>query len=467
MKVLYNRILIALLVFGLSACGEDFLELEPSDKLGVASAVQTVPDMETALIGAYSQMQNSDWYGRYFVLVPDVMSDDVKQNAQANRAKDWAEYIGNVNDGHAIPEEIWTEVYEGINRANLVINSEPEIPASLAADADQFRGEAFAIRAIAHFNLVNIYGQHYEFTAGASHLGVPIVTAFDQDAEPSRNTVAEVYDAVINDLNTAIMLMSQDRGRGFFSADAAKALLARVYLYQGDFANAEQFADEVIESGSFSLTSGDNYLAQWNEIGFSPDAILDVVQTVQDNFGANALGGMYNVTGYGDYLPSRDLMDLIDSMDIRKQLFTFDETLGDFRVAKYPSDNGEDNTPVLRLSEMYLIRAEARAINGNEAGAIEDLMAIRRRAWASAPDVTASGQELIDEILLEKRIELAYEGHRLWELMRNQQGVVRTDCTAPDGACSIAYPNDRFILPIPIQELAANPNITQNPGFTN
>ena len=471
MNSLY-KFLFLFIALGLSSCGDEFLELAPSNSLPVDQAVVTVADMETALMGAYSQMQNSDWYGRYFVLVPDVMSDDVKQNAQANRAKDWAEYIGNVNDGHSIPEEIWTEVYEGINRANLVINANVDVPSLVQEDANQFLGEARAIRALAHFDLVRIYAQHYSFSSGGSHAGVPIVTSFDQDAEPTRNTVNEVYDAVIADLNAAIGLMTQDRGRGFFSSDAAKALLARVYLYKEDWTNAESTASQVIESGSFSLTAGDSYIDQWNLTGFSPDAILDVIQTEQDNMGANALGGMYNVTGYGDYLPSLDLVNLIDENDVRSQLFAFDETLGggdlgDLRVAKYPSNVGENNTPVLRLSETYLIRAEARARLGNEAGAIEDLMTIRRRAWVDAPDVTASGQALLDEIELEKRIELMYEGHRLWELTRRQKGVIRNDCTAPGDACQINYPNDRFILPIPIQEIFANPNMAQNPGFSS
>ena len=144
---------------------------------------------------------------------------------------------------------------------------------------------------------------------------------------------------------------------------------------------------------------------------------------------------------------------------------TLGGVFGNLRVDKFPSLVGADNTPVVRLAEMYMIRAEARARTGNEAGAIEDLMTIRSRAWASAPMVTATGQALLDEIEEEKRIELSYEGHRLWELMRMQRDVVRTDCTAPAEVCTITYPNDRFIIAIPDTELAANPNITQNAGY--
>jgi hypothetical protein len=463
----------AIIVFlGLSACGEDFLELNPSSALPPDVAIQNVNDVSAVLIGAYSQWQDDDLYGRYLILTPDVMSDDVKQNSQANRSKDWAEYNGNVNDIHAIPTDMWTELYELINRVNTVINTPVEVPSTSQALYNQLLGESYAMRALSHFNLVRVFAQHYGFTADNGHPGVPIVTEFDVNAEPTRNTVAEVYNAVISDLNTAVDLLNDDRGTGFFSRDAALALLARVYLYQSDWNNAMSFADQVINSGNFSLTPTEGYLDAWRDNGTPPDAIFEVINTEVDNIGSDALGRMYIVEGYGDYLPSNDLYNLIDDADVRKQLFKEDPTApggiyGNIRVDKYPSAQGDDNIPVIRLAEVYMIRAEARAMTGNEAGAIEDLMMIRRRAWPDAPDVVAAGQALLDEIEKEKRIELMYEGHRLWELMRKKKGVVRNDCTVPPdlNACMIAYPDERFILPIPKEEINANPNIQQNPGY--
>jgi len=467
MKVLKN-IFAILFIIGMSSCGEDFLDIDPQDALPPDN-LQTVDDLATLLQGAYDQLQDTDWYGRYFVLAPDIMSDDVKQNSQANRGKDWAEYNGSVNDIHAIPENTWTEIYEGINRTNTIINAEIDVPPAVQDDYNQIVGEAHALRALAHFDLVRFYAQHYGFTADNSHPGVPVVTTFDQTALPGRNTVAQVYDAVISDLNQAITLMNSDEGRGRFSQEAAQALLARVSLYQSDWAKAEAEATKVIDSGIASLTPTNDYVAQWSGIDFSPDALFDVVNTAQDNFGSEALSGMYVVEGYGDYLPAQDVVSLIDPADVRIQLFREDPDLvdpfGPIRVAKYPNPQGFDNRPVIRLAEVYLIRAEARARQGNSAGAIEDLMTIRRRAWPDAPDVNLEGDALLDEIAKEKRIELMFEGHRLWELMRHQQGVFRQDCTAPTGACEIPYPDNRFILPIPIQELNVNPNIEQNPGY--
>ncbi|MDX1410231.1 MAG: RagB/SusD family nutrient uptake outer membrane protein, partial [Saprospiraceae bacterium] len=354
---------------------------------------------------------------------------------------------GGVNDIHGIPEEIWTEVYEAINRANVVINANIDVPAPVQDDADQFLGEAYALRALAHFDLVRVYAQHYGFTSDNSHPGVPIITEFDPAAEPARRTVAEVYSAVIADLNTALGLMNQDRGTGFFSPDAARALLARIYLYQSDWNNAKTAADAVIASAG-GLTSTDDYVDRWMDRGTAPDVLFEVINTDTDNNGSDALGRMYINEGYGDYLPSDDVYNLIDPEDVRIQLFKIDSTIGggDFgyrRLNKFPDREGRDNTPVIRLSEIYLIRAEANAMLGNEAAAIGDLMAVRSRAWPTAPMVNASGQALLDEIEKEKRVELMFEGHRLWELMRKKKGVIRNNCTVPPdlNGCEINYPD--------------------------
>jgi hypothetical protein len=468
MKRLQIILLIAIIT-GLSSCGEDLLNINPSSALPPDAAIQTVSDMETIMIGVYAQLQDADLYGRYFILTPDVMSDDVKQNASANRAKEWAEYGGFRE--HFIPSGIWTEGFEAILRANTIINADLEVPASVQDFANQLRGEAYAIRALMHFDLVRIFAQHYGFTADNSHPGIPIVTEFDQNSEPTRATVQQVYDQVIADFQQALNLMNENRGPGFFSPEAARGLLARVYLYQSNWSQAEALATEVINSPNVSLTPGDSYVSTWMSNGTSPDAIFDVVNLTTDNVGSDALGRMYINEGYGDYLPSKDVTDIIDARgtDIRSGLFKEDPTLAGvyapIRVNKFPAIDGSDNTPVVRLAEMYMIRAEARAMTGNEDGAIEDLMTIRRRSWADAPDVTATGQALLDEIEEEKRIELMFEGHRLWELMRKKRDVVRTDCTAPADVCTITYPNDRFILPIPDSETNANPNIQQNPDY--
>ncbi len=453
-----------MLVF--SSCGEDFLEIDPFQSVTLDGAIQTLDDYRAAVNGIYDGMQSSNYYGRYSILVPDVMSDDVKQNAQANRARDFSDYNANALDG--IANGMFNSIYNVINRANLVINTETDLPAAVQAQKNQFVGQAYALRGLAYFDAVRLYAQHYGFTNDNSHPGVPIVLEFDQNNRPPRNTVAEVYAQILSDLNEGVKLMqspSTDKAR--MSQEAAKAILARVHLYMGNWAEAEQNATDVINSNRFSLMTTDAYVASWDE-QFSSESVFSIVFRQDDGNGADALGRMYLVDGYGDYLPSEDVLSLIPEGDVRNGVFKEDENLGGgdlgtLRVNKYPNPAVQNSTPVVRLSEMYLIRAEARAMQNKEADAQADVTVIRQRGLPTADAVTATGDALLDEIETEKRIELMFEGHRLWELMRKKKGVSRNNCT--NIICEIPYPNDRFILPIPQREIDANANIAQNPGY--
>lgn len=464
-----SLIMLVIILFSF-ACNDDFLNLTPQQSVSDTEFLQSISDFQAAIIGGYDQLQLADWYGRYMLLVPDIMGEDVKQNASANRAKEWAEYNGSINTTHRVDREFWAEIYEAVNMANQMINSSFEPLESVRAQFNQLVGEAHALRALAYFDLVRIFAQHYTFTPDASHPGVPLVLEFDVTNKPARNTVKEVYDQVISDFTQAISLMTIDPpNSGRFSKEAAQALLSRVYLYKEDYANAEAMATAVIQSGKYSLATASEYPTMFLN-GFSAESIFEMVYTATDNPGSNHLGGMYKETGYGDYLPANSLLAMMDDNDVRKTMFTTDPNLqgqyASFRVNKYPSTGaaiGTDNLPVIRLSEVYLNRAEARVQQGNDTGAQADLNLIRQRALPSAAPVTATGADLLAEILKERRIELCFEGHRLFDITRHKQDVVRTDCTSP--VCIMAYPSELFVLPIPFEETNVNPNITQNAGY--
>ena len=476
MKNIYKVLILTGMMFGASSCGDEFLNLQPQQSVSNEVFLANITDFETANIGMHNQLQNSDWYGRYRLLVPDVMGEDVKQNASANRAKEWAEYNGNQTD--FIPLEFWAEMYEGINIANEIINKDFSPTPATADRYNQVLGAAYAIRALGHFDLVNIFAQHYTFTAGASHPGIPIVTAFEVSAKPARNTVAEVYAQIEADLMQGISLMNVDQpNAGYMSKAGAQALLSRVYLYQEKWAEAEAIATTVINSGDYTLTSKAAYPTMWLD-GNSSESIFEIVMTLPDNNGSDHIGGMYKETGYGDYLPSQILFNLYDTLntdDVRGKapMFRVDPNLsgvyGSVRVNKWPSDGANiatDNIPIVRLSEVYLNRAEARAQQGNAAGAIADVNMVRDARTDGLSPIGGSGQALIDEILLERRRELAFEGHRIYDATRYKRGIDRSaDCTSIPTACNISYPDSRFILPIPQDELSANPQMAQNPDY--
>ena len=449
------------------SCSESFLELTPEFAVSDVDAITNIEDMETSITGIYDEIQGVNYYGRDVFLVSDALADDLKQNEQANRYIDYAEHVQNVADANA--NAMWTRMYFANNALNNIINSDVPSTNANQDEKDHLLGEAYALRGLVYFDLVKFFAQHYTFTADASHLGVPIILQFDPTLEPERNTVEEVYNQIISDMTTAISLMnttSRSGNSSTLSSISVKALLSRVYLYKEDWANSEAMATDVINA-NYSLVSNADYLSLWNQDN-SSESIFEISNTDIDNSGAVA--GMYVEDGFGDYLPSNDVVSLYNTGDARLQAFLVDAQLvgvyAPFRINKYPDVLGTDNTKVIRLAEMYLNRAEARAqIGTNISGAQDDLDMVRQRGLPTAADVTATGTALIDEILLERRIELAFEGHRLWDLMRYKEDIVRTQCTS--SICFIPYGDDTNILPIPQDETDVNPNIAaqQNPGY--
>lgn len=457
-----------MIVMGLNlSCSESFLELTPQQSVSDLEALENLEDMNSSITGVYDEISGSYYYGRYMIMIPDVMADDVKQNSQANRIDNYAEYIVDQSDPDAA--SLWTGMYRAINAANNIINSDVDVAAGAQADKDHIIGEAYALRAQIYFDMVRLFAQHYTFTPDASHLGVPLVLNFDAANKPERNTVKQVYDQVITDMTMAISLMKSESRSGdssTLSSTSVKALLSRVYLYKEDWPNAEAMATEVIGSG-YSLVPNTNYLNLWNTDN-SSESIFEISMTEADNVGGNGIAGLYLPQVFGDYLPSNDVVSLYDAADARLSTFIEDPFLtgefAPFRMNKYPSFNGFDNVKVMRLAEIYLIRAEARAeIGTNISGAQDDLDMVHQRALPSAPDNEDTGQTLKDAIFLERRLELCFEGQRLWDLMRKKMDIVRTQCTA--AICLIPYPSDTVILPIPQVETDANPNITPNPGY--
>lgn len=460
-------IALVALIFTIS-CSESFLELTPQQSVADTEALTNLEDFNSSITGIYNKISGSNYYGRYKFLIPDVMADDVKQNAQANRIEDYAEHIVRVSDSDA--NSLWTAAYQGINAANAIINSDVELAAAVADELDHIVGEAHALRGLIYFDLVNFFAQHYTYTSDASHFGVPIILEFDLSTFPSRNSVKEVYDQVISDMQMAISLMKDQSRSGnsnTLSAISVKALLARVYLYKEDWANAEAMANEVINSGRYDLISNANYYSLWTTDNNS-ESIFEISMTEVDNVGGQGIAGLYLPQGFGDYLPSNDVIGLYEEGDARLSTFAIDPLLiGEFapyRMVKYPDINGFDNVKVMRLAELYLIRAEARAKLGiNIAGAQDDLDTVRQRALPTAPDNSDMGTALEDAIFLERRLELAFEGQRLWDLMRKKLDIVRVQCTS--SKCHIPYGSDSVILPIPQNETDANPIIEQNPGY--
>lgn len=474
MKNLHKIVLLGGVVLGLSSCSETFLDQRNPQSVDF-SHVKDLKSLTAATTGTYNSFKSYNYYGRSMVVIPEILGDNtflsVRNGGRYTNHDRFA-----VTNGDGYVTSLWTLTYRVIANANLALTQAETItfPSGQTVESNQLKGELLASRSLAYFDLLRLFSQPYNFTADASHPGVPLILEpAGEIISPARATVAEVYTQIIADLKAAESLLKPDKKNGYFNRAAAQALLAKIYLYQEDWENAEIYASKVIDGGLYTLLSNANYIASWGT-KFSIESLFEIGFSSSDNNSANSIGYLTEPGAYGELLATEDLYDQYTATDVRRSLIikgtraTAENPA--YIIKKYPNgvSSRDDNIKVLRLSEVYLIRAEARAEmaragnTSKTAGANADLNAIVKRADPTAATIDLSGVNLVDRIILERRKELAFEGNRLFDINRKKLSMRHI---SSNSEASYAYPNNRFIMPIPYGERNANPNITQNPGW--
>jgi len=468
MKKRYKIMLIAgMISLGtFTSCKDEFLDESPSTSNNAEEALLTDNDVLSAIRGAYAGLASENLYGTFLPIMGDMLADNLYV-ATSNSG-----YFGgfssyNFLNNNADITGIWSGAYDVINRTNSIINSTPTITDE--ADVNQYKGEAYAIRALMYFELVRHFARPYNETADASHLGVPLVlTAYDYNALPARSTVAQVYTQILSDLDKAYTMMTLEPGATRFSKYAARALAAEVNLYKGDNALALQYAEEVITDSGVELLPYESVLEYWAETDAAKlsglESLFEVSATQTENLGVDELGYYFSQEGYGQNLATPSLYNTYSDTDIRKQLITVGTRRGDnpaYIVTKYAAVSGDiDDKVIIRISEVYLIAAEAAYRTGNEPLALTYLNTLVTER-EPGKEYTSTGQQLLDDIILERRKELAFEGDRFATLNRLKLDITdrrRNPTTVP-------YSSDIRVLPIPRTEITANPNIVQNTGW--
>ncbi len=492
MKRILNIYIIAVVALSISSCSDSWLDTSPSSAVSSKNAFNTYDDVSVALSGAYDGVQgnsgNPTYYGARMIYYGDVRGDDMQSRTTGMRTSGCYE----MNYIASNAPDIWGRPYDVIHRINEILQAIDEGKASDGAEADvkNLKGQALAIRALAHFDLVRVYGKPYAVSGAPASFGVPIINKIHPSSYcPTRNTVEEVYNQVITDLTTAIPLLKTAKSTGYFNQWAAKALLARVYLYKGDFTNAYSLATDIIANSPYKLWSNTEYVNAWNNAGTS-EVILELINKDSDDWvDRESIGYLYAESGYADAILTESFVNLMseDPSDVRMKLMA-NPTMATFNKEKFwgkpvflnkypgrsdynPKDVRVNNVPVFRLSEIYLIAAEAaiRKSSPETTASAEYLNAIILRANPAATPVTSANVSL-DRILKERRKELVGEGHRFFDAMRTNQTISRV------GGWHVALIKDsevfnntyfRTILPIPQGEIDANPNIRsqQNPNY--
>ncbi len=486
-----NIKLFALLLFiGLFTSCEDATDIMQPGMLDDQSTFESVSDLQKGLSGVYVSYSNFS-----AINFNAVFTDNVKNGASSN-GQNQQRYNHTLTAANA--PGIYSSRYATINFANRVIEGYEALDITDQATQDEANvilGQLYALRALAHFDLLQYYAESY---TDDSALGITIMdfVPHDLNFQPSRNTVGEVYDFVNTDIDNAINLLS---GTSFdpiyMSADAMKALKARVMLFHAGNTDTQTLTDLITLCDQILAAHPIANATQYPDV-FKDQNTAGVIFKKKYLTGDGNIAGLFyfnNVGSAGDpYVEvSNGLYNILNNDDIRKDVLVKNPGLSEgsnyvginspdnlLLIYKYPglSDRGllVNDAKIFRSAEILLIKAEAQArLNQPSAAAATVQQLLNNRYVSNIPTVSYTNKEAaLRGILKQRRIELAYEGHRYLDLKRFRNdlniGISRNpvDCASYSAdQCSLPKDDHRWILPIPQAELNANANMVQNPGY--
>ncbi len=503
-KKLFSAIAPVLLMLG--SCKN--LDFPPSDAISTTTLITTKDGLTNALNGAYALFKdhiefngttdNNNMYLRQFYHLSDFASDDIVC-AQITTDPLFYSFTLGHSPAQSNTRYFWYISYKIITGVNTVIDA-VEKSGKSDVETNQLLGECYFLRAFCHFNLVRLFGKPYSVDPQAP--GIILRTSLTDPAKKGRSSVKEVYESVLADAEKAAVLMTKPRGVQYASQYAAWSLLARVNLYKEDNLKAIEYADKVIESGKYTLSSTATYPALFANATAGSETIFCIAFTQVDDYGKfGSIASMIysdGNSGWGEEYASSSLRELMAKYpeDVRwSYIVPLKDASGKIQkkngievyyISKFSFQDGLPNlsSPIMfRLAELYLIRAEAKAKNNATAAALDDVDMIRKNrglAHALYNKVVPAGSTALDVVLNEKRIEMAFEGHRAYDLYRNRKamdksywgyhlsGLKETDIDLskkPAGFpnLSVPYSNPRIIYYLPIDEMLSNPLVIQNP----
>lgn len=443
-KIIY----LVLLSFAIASCSKIF-DVNPTDSISNEISIKDKAGIEHALTGTYNALQSIGLYGRNYVIVGDLAADNL---IWTGTSQDYGQITNKpIPAENGIIDAFWSASYDGINRANNILYKLPTITDATEKESAQYEGEALFIRSLLYYNLVTHFG------------GVPlkILPTLDLSSiNAARNSKEEVYTQIINDLISAKEKLAPQNLAGRANSFSASALLARVYMSKffdlGHTASAENAITEstrVINEGGFDLEP--TYAVLFSSSTSYTESIFEVVYDLQNY---NRLAQYFytrNLIGRYEIAPTSDFIQSFETEDVRlASTVAYDDANLPYGIKYNDVSGGTDRVFVLRLAEMYLLRAEALAYtNGDIANIQADINKIRNRAGL-ANTSAASLDELKLAIENECRHEFAFEGHRWSDLVRTKRA------TALFGI----DPN-YTLFPIPLSEMQTNNKMEQNQGY--
>jgi hypothetical protein len=502
------RIYAVVMLFCLITFSSCIKDVTPSDAITTETLTSTTEGLTNAVNGAYSLFKDhvmfngtaddNNMYLRQFFQLSDFASDDIVC-AQVTEDPLFYSFSLDHSPTQTNTRYFWYISYKIISDCNTVIEAVEKEPTDDPV-RKQLLGECYFLRAFTHFNLERLFARPY--TQDKSAPGIILRTSTSDPSEKPRSTVEEVYAQIVADALKAEDLMDASRGVQYASKEAAEALLSRVYLYMDDDKDAADYATKVIGSGRFSLTTKSTFPQLFANATGSSETIFCIAFTSKEDYGKfGSIASMIysdGNSGWGEEYASPSIRNLMSAHpeDVRwSYIVPLEDANGNiatkngipiYYITKFSFQDGSPtlSSPIMfRLAEMYLNRAEAEAKMGNTKAALDDVDAIRRNRGLENSlynGKVPSGTTLLDVVLNERRIELAFEGHRTFDVYRNNMAMNRTywgyhlpglketdiDLSKqPTGYDNmIIQPTDsRIIYYIPIDEIQSNSLCVQNP----
>ncbi|ANH81427.1 starch-binding protein [Niabella ginsenosidivorans] len=440
-----------LLLLGLSSC-KKFLNVEP--RIATSDLVTIVDENSaaTAVRGIYNELQSDDYYGYNYPMIINLSGDNVQYTGSQAVNKTLTSHTQLADLGPL--NTVWVAIYNTINRANNVIAKVPEVPLTTTFTEtirNQLIGEAYFIRALAYFDVVRTWG-------GAQLVLEPTLSA-NSIKDMQRSSIPETYAQILNDLKAAEALLPETTNRIRATKKTVWALRARYHLYQKEWADAIEYASKIInDHQNYTLVSPYNAFFANNASNTSESIFelyynTNVTNTQAYNWQPSTNGGI------GWQRPTDAIAVVLTNAQTggdRKALVTSVSVNGapTWYGNLYYRTNGTDPAYIIRLSEMYLIRAEAKAHLEDLAGSLADLNTVRNRSHI--PDAGATDQTaLLLLIENENRVEFAFEAHRWFDLVRTGRALQVlgfTDAT-------------KQLLPVPYAQILVDKSLSQNPGY--
>ncbi len=456
----------------LTSCSDDFIETEFYQQVQ-QGPLNTIEELDSFVKGQYVSMRNASYYGCDFLMIGEVRSNNMYSDF-ANGAGYYqtvASYSMTAGDQYSSGP--YMNMYQVISKANIVINNVPsgqltwkssQDPAVIQARANYLKGQSYAARALALFDLLRLFGQEY---AGGT-TGVVVPTVYNPDAKQARSTVAETRAQIESDFDKALSLMgtptaSVHTNRTEINQFTVKALMSKYYLYKGDFAKVRTLVAEIVASNRYSVIPAADFSSSFSKANSAGNSIFEIAVGSTNDLGTTSIANKLNLApaGYGNMKVLPALRTSYAADDVRGSVITPANVLN----GKYV--NSFDNIHLIRYEEILLNGAEAELNGGSPTVALGYYNLIQAKRGKATGALPAAAAVTLNDIYVERQKELVGEGFGYWDLLRRNQPITQRSANGTAGTIRNVG-NQLLTFPIPRAEInVPGTLVTPNPGFGN